>query len=91
MTRRLDRRQFLMAAAGLAAAGAVARSADMKGGDEVVFVLDCSPEACGAIFGDPLEMEEISGVDDAKSRFQCRRTACDPLQGDPGEEDPRHE
>ncbi len=58
MTRRLDRRQFLMAAAGLVAAGAVARSADMKGDDEVVFVLDCSPEACGAVFGSPEDVED---------------------------------
>ncbi len=55
MTRRLDRRQFLMTAAGLVAAWR--RSAAVNEGDEVVFVLDCSPEACGAI-ALPEEVEE---------------------------------
>ncbi len=55
MTRRLDRRQFLMAAAGLVAAWRP--SAAVNEGDEVVFVLDCSAEACGAI-ALPEEVEE---------------------------------
>jgi hypothetical protein len=38
----------------------------MKPGDEIVFVLDCSNQACGAGFGDPEDVE-TAGDDPARS------------------------
>ena len=38
----------------------------MKPGDEIVFVLDCSDQACGAVFRDPEDVE-TAGDDPARS------------------------
>jgi hypothetical protein len=38
----------------------------MKPGDEIAFVLDCSDEALGAVFGDPEDVE-TAGDDPARS------------------------
>jgi hypothetical protein len=38
----------------------------MKPGDERVFVLDCSDQACGAVFRDPEDVE-TAGDDPARS------------------------